>query len=164
MNEKVNKVLDLLKSLDIEYIYYKHKPIFSVKEWEHLHKKFFWISTKTLFLKDKNKTNFLLVSMLGEKRLNIKNLENKLGYKKLSFGNSDELDKFLDVYPWSVSPFALINDKKRLVDLIFDREVWESEYVSFHPNFNRVSLDIKTKDFKKFVDWLWINIKILDLD
>ncbi|MBS3140404.1 hypothetical protein J4479_05370 [Candidatus Woesearchaeota archaeon] len=70
---------------------------------------------------------------------------------KLKFANEDDLKELLGLTSGAVSPFGLINDKERKVDLLIDKAIWESDYVSFHPNVNTESLELKKEDFHKYI-------------
>ena len=70
---------------------------------------------------------------------------------KLKFANEGDLKELLGLTSGAVSPFGLINDKERKVDLLIDKAIWESDYVSFHPNVNTESLELKKEDFHKYI-------------
>jgi Ala-tRNA(Pro) deacylase len=55
----------------------------------------------------------------------LKSLPDKIGSKRLSFGNADLLMEALGVTPGSVTALALINDEARRVQLVLDREMME---------------------------------------
>jgi Ala-tRNA(Pro) deacylase len=66
-----------------------------------------------------------LVTLPDEKRADLKSLPDKIGSKRLSFGNADLLMEALGVRPGSVTALALINDEARRVQLVLDREMME---------------------------------------
>jgi Ala-tRNA(Pro) deacylase len=66
-----------------------------------------------------------LVTLPDEKRADLKSLPDKIGSKRLSFGNADLLMEALGVTPGSVTALALINDEARRVQLVLDREMME---------------------------------------
>ena len=147
MEEKLEKYL--LRH-NIGYVLHRHKAVFTVKESK---KEPDIISipglrTKSLFLRDKEK-NFYLVCLPGEKRLDMKNLREKLKVKELHFASPEELKYHLDLTPGSVSIFGMINAKN--VTLIIDEDVWEAEKTGFHPNINTATLEIDKEQLRKFV-------------
>ena len=70
---------------------------------------------------------------------------------------------YLGLTPGSVSPFGLINDTSRSVQVIIDNELLKYGKVAFHPNINTATLAISIEDFKKFLDWTGNNIIYLDI-
>lgn len=147
--------------LSITFKEYKHLPIFTVEEGRHLKKDISCTHTKSLFLKD-NLGKFYLISMVGEKRLNIRLLENHLKVKKLRFASQEELNKELKITPGSVSLFCIIHSKS--VHLILDKEIYESEEAGFHPNINTSTIVLKNKDLKKFYTSLENTKEVLELE
>ena len=55
---------------------------------------------------------FWLVTLPDEKRADLKRLPEKIGSKRLSFGNADPPMDALGVTPGPVTPLALINDAR----------------------------------------------------
>ena len=85
------------------------------------------------------------------KRLDLKALRERLNAKKkITFGSPEELKGHLNLTPGSVSIFGMIYSKD--VELIIDREVWDSEKVGFHPNTNTATLELEHEDLKRFYD------------
>ena len=86
MEDKKRQVYDFFDKLNIEYSVVNHKAIFSEKDGDGIDKKCEGIVCKNLFLKDKREeTKFYLVSLPLHKRANIKELEKKLGIKKIKY-------------------------------------------------------------------------------
>ena len=58
----------------------------------------------------------------------------------------EEMEKYLDITPGSVSVMGLMNDHDNAVRLLVDEDVLKGEWVGCHPCINTSSLRIKTKD------------------
>jgi Ala-tRNA(Pro) deacylase len=67
----------------------------------------------------------------------------------------------LDLEPWSVSPFGLLNDHKKVVEVYMDREIYEADSVNFHPNRNTASVVLTRAMFHRFLSTLEHKINIL---
>ena len=61
------------------------------------------------------------------------------------------LQEVLALTPGSVTPFGLINDTQRRVNVILDEEMLESEWVNFHPLHNAASTTLSSTDLLRFV-------------
>jgi Ala-tRNA(Pro) deacylase len=57
----------------------------------------------------------------------------------------------LQLTPGSVTPFGLINDIARRVNVVLDQNMLASEWVNFHPLKNDASTTIRTADLVRFV-------------
>ena len=119
---------------------------------------------KNLFLCNRQKTNFYLLIMPGDKPFKTKELSGQLGISRLSFGDEEFMVQFLDLYPGSVSVLGLMNDTEHQVRFLMEKEVDESEYLSCHPCLCTSSLKIKTADIlQKFLPSTGHDVTVVDL-
>ena len=109
------------------------------------------IICKNLFLCNRQKTKFYLLMIPGDKKFLTKNLSAQINSARLSFADAEDMLKFLDVTPGSVSVLGLMNDHDHIVQLLIDSDVLQSEYVGCHPCINTSSLRMKTKDLMEKV-------------
>ena len=75
-----------------------------------------------------------------------KELSSQIGSARLSFASAENMEKYLDITPGSVSILGLMNDKENMVRLLVDEDVLKDEYVGCHPCINTTSLKLKTND------------------
>ena len=101
---------------------------------------------KNLLLTNRQCTMFYLLLTPGDKRFKTKDLSAALGVSRLSFADGRYMEEFLDITPGSLSPLGLYNDLDRVVNLVIDDELKDSEYIGMHPCINTSSLRIKTSD------------------
>ena len=101
---------------------------------------------KNLFLTNRQKTEFYLLIMPGDKPFKTKELSHQLGVARLSFATEEPMAELLDVHPGSVSVLALMNDHDRRVHLVIDEDVLKEELFGCHPCENTSSLRFKTSD------------------
>lgn len=146
-------IKEYLKKLNIEYITHKHPKVYTCEQADNYNKQIKGIHSKNLFIKDRKSKNFYLIILPADKNLDIKKFEAILN-EKLKFANEENLKEILNLTPGSVSPFGLINDKESIVHIIIDKEVWESDIVSFHPNINTETLELSGLNFKKYINSL----------
>lgn len=101
---------------------------------------------KNLFLCNRQKTNFYLLLMPGEKPFKTKFLSEQINSSRLSFGEAQDMERLLDITPGSVSVLGLMNDKAHEVKLIIDRELLNEEYIGCHPCINTSTLKLRRDD------------------
>ena len=101
---------------------------------------------KNLFLCNRQKTNFYLLIMPGDKPFKTKELSKQMGISRLSFGEEQYMAEFLDLHPGSVSVLGLMNDRDHRVKLAIDEDVLKEEQFGCHPCENTSSIRFATKD------------------
>ena len=101
---------------------------------------------KNLFLCNRQKTNFYLLIMPGDKTFKTKELSGQLGISRLSFADEEHMKEYLDLLPGSVSVLGLMNDPDQKVRLVIDEDVLKEELFGCHPCMNTSSIRFRTKD------------------
>jgi len=101
---------------------------------------------KNLFLCNRQKTNFYLLMMPGDKPFKTKELTHQINSARLSFAPEEKMLEFLDILPGSVSIMGLMNDHGNNVQLLIDEDVLKGEFLGCHPCVNTSSLKLKTAD------------------
>ena len=101
---------------------------------------------KNLFLCNRQKTNFYLLIMPGDKPFKTKELSGQLGISRLSFGEPEYMKKYLDLLPGSVSVLGLMNDHDHKVRLLIDEDLLEEAQFGCHPCVNTSSIRFSTHD------------------
>ena len=102
--------------------------------------------------------------MPGDKVFKTKDVSAQIGSSRLSFADAEDMEKYLDITPGSVSVMGLMNDKENHVQLLMDRSVVEGKLLGCHPCVNTSSLRMKTEDvMKKFLPAVHHEAIIVDL-
>ena len=127
---------DLLDALEIPFARADHGPAGTIEICEAVERVLGEKICKNLFLCNRQRTQFYLLMMDGEKVFKTKDLSKQLGVARLSFGNAQEMEQLLNVTPGSVTVLALMNDRDNRVQLVIDRSVADAERVSCHPCIN----------------------------
>lgn len=150
--EREVRVYDLLDNLGIEYLRTDHEDANTMEACNAIDKVLEVVICKNLFLCNRQKTEFYLLMMPGDKPFKTKNLSKQIGSARLSFAGSEYMEKFLDIKPGAVSVMGLMNDKENRVKLLIDKDVLQGEYIGCHPCVSTSSLKIKTDDvLEKFL-------------
>ena len=101
---------------------------------------------KNLFLCNRQKTEFYLLAMPGDKLFQTKELSRQLGTARLSFAPPERMEELLGCAPGSASVLGMAHAKSHQVHLLMDREVYESEWFGCHPCKSDATLRIQTRD------------------
>lgn len=152
--EKEMRVYDVLNKLQIPFEGIDHEVANTMEACEEIDRKLGVTMCKNLFLCNRQKTDFYLLLMPGEKKFLTKDFSKQLGVSRLSFADAEFMEKYLDITPGSVSVLGLMNDIKKEVHLSIDKDLLEDEYIGCHPCINTSSLKLKTDDIlNKFLKY-----------
>ena len=142
-------VMALLEKLEIDFSTHQHPPLRTVEDAKAHRGEMSGIHIKNLFLRDRQKRNFLLVAQ-EDQNVDIKSLQALIGCDRLSFGSADRLFEMLGVRPGAVSPLSLINDPDHKVNLLLDKALETHQRVYAHPLVNDLTLGIDGGDLQRF--------------
>lgn len=162
--EREIKVYDLLDDLGIAYERTDHEEANTMEACNEIDRILDTIICKNLFLCNRQKTQFYLLMMPGDKPFKTKDLSKQIGSARLSFAEPEFIEEYLHIRPGAVSIMGLMNDTKNHVQLLIDRTVAESETLGCHPCVSTSSLKMKTKDvLEKFLPAVGHEPVIVDL-
>ena len=162
--EKEIRVYDLLDELQIPYERVDHEVAETMEACKEIDEVLEADICKNLFLCNRQKTKFYLLMILGDKKFKTKDISAQIGSARLSFADAEEMEKYLDITPGSVSVMGLMNDTENHVQLLVDEDLLKGEYFGCHPCINTSSLKMKTADvlgpFLKAVHHDMITVKL----
>lgn len=144
--EREIRVYDFLDKLGIEYERTDHEHADTMEACNEIDAVLNVLICKNLFLCNRQKTDFYLLMMPGDKPFKTKELPSQIGSARLSFAPEEYMAEYLDIHPGAVSVMGLMNDTDNHVRLLVDEDVLKGEYIGCHPCVNTSSLKIKTKD------------------
>lgn len=139
-------VYDLLDRLQISYRRVDHEPLMTIEACQAVDQLLGVEICKNLFLCNRQQTQFYLLLMPGKKTFKTKYLSQQIGSARLSFGDAEHMEKYLNITPGSVSVMGLMNDRENQVQLLIDKELLEEEWFGCHPCINTSCLVMKTRD------------------
>lgn len=120
---------------------------------------------KNLFVRDDKRHSYYLITVRGDKRINLKEFRRKYGTKPLTFASPEELQEILGLIPGAVTPFGLLNDTEHKVQCYIDRDFWAgSGLIGVHPNDNTATVWLKAEDLAALLREAGCTVTLLDLD
>ena len=140
------RTYDFLDSLDIAYERTDHPRAETMEACEAIDQALGVVMCKNLFLCNRQKTNFFLLMMPGDKKFKTKELSKQIGSARLSFAEAEDMVRLLDIEPGAVSVMGLMNDHNKEVRLLIDEDVLQDEYIGCHPCVCTSSMKLKTQD------------------
>ena len=140
------RVYDLLDSLGISYQRIDHEAAMTMEACTAVDEVLEATICKNLMLCNRQKTDFYLLLIPGDKPFKTKDLSAQIGSSRLSFADGSFMEEFLDITPGSLSVLGLMNDTGHRVRLLIDRDVLGGEFIGCHPCINTSSLRLRTAD------------------
>lgn len=140
-----NNVIALLQQKQIDYRMETHAAVYTSEEGHNLCLPGTERVAKNLFLRDDKKQSYYLLSIEQNKRVNLKELRQKLDSRPLSFGSETELYRLLGLSKGSVTPFGVLNDTEHKVQVLLDAFFADGK-IGVHPNDNTATVWLQTKD------------------
>ena len=111
--EREVRTYDFLDSLGIEYWQTDHeRRADSMEDCREIDAVLEATICKNLFLCNRQKTEFYLLMMPGEKPFKTKEIPPQIGCARLSFAPEEKMVEFLDIHPGAVSVMGLMNDRE----------------------------------------------------
>ena len=139
-------VLALLKSRGIPFELVEHKAVYNMADLAEIALPHPEADAKNLFVRDDKRQSFYLITVRGEKRVDLKAFCHAHGTRPLSFASDEELAALLALTPGSVTPLGLLNDETRRVALFIDEALEGDGLIAVHPSDNTATVWLKTAD------------------
>lgn len=144
--EKEIRTYDLLDSLGIDYQRVDHPAAMTMEDCAAIDQVLQATTCKNLLLCNRQKTDFYLLLIPGDKAFKTSVFSKLIGSSRLSFADPEFMEAFLDITPGSLSVLGLANDRENRVRLVIDRDVLVGEYIGFHPCINTATVRFTVKD------------------
>ncbi len=139
-------VYDVLDEIGLTYYRTDHAPVDHMEDCYEIDAVLEATICKNLFLCNRQKTQYYLLMMPGDKVFKTKELSNQIHSARLSFASAEDMEQLLDIQPGAVSVMGLMNDEENKVQLLVDEDVLKGEYLGCHPCVSTSSLKLKTED------------------
>ena len=129
----------------ISYEVTEHGAVYNMEELAAVDLPYPDCDAKNLFVRDEKKRNYYLITVKGEKRVNLKEFRKAHGLRNLSFASADDLMTIMGLIPGAVTPLGLLNDEEKKVVFYLDQEL-EDSLIGVHPNDNTATVWMQSKD------------------
>ena len=146
------QIYDYLQENSIWHEITEHKAVYNMAELAEVPCPYPEADAKNLFVRDDKKQNYYLITVKGEKRVNLKAFRKAQGTRNLSFASAEDLMERLGLIPGAVTPLGVLNDETRSVKAFLDRDfLQEPGLVGVHPNENTATVWLKTEDLIRII-------------
>lgn len=146
-------VYDFLNDQEIEYEVTDHKAVYDMAELAEIDLPYPEADAKNLFIRDDKKRQYYLISVQGDKRVDLKAFRDQVNTRRLSFGSDKDLLALMGLTPGAVSPLGLLNDHDLKIAYYLDRQlVADDHLIGLHPNENTATIWLKGQDLVDLIE------------
>ena len=157
------QVANKLQELGITFDVVEHPPAFTTEQADSYIEGMEGVRTKTMFLTNKKKTQYYLLIMDDKKRLDMNDFKIQVGADRIRMASLNSLAEKMNLPAGTVSPFGLLNNEEKDIQVYFDKDSVSKDIMTFHPNTNEKTIFISTTDLFKFLQDLGYSYQVLEL-
>lgn len=146
---------DIYRLLQEEGIWHEiteHPAVYNMAELAQVDLPYPEADAKNLFVRDNKRRDYYLITVRGDKRVDLKEFRRQNQTRALTFASAEELMDLLGLEPGAVTPLGLLNDEARRVTFCLDESFGEGEnLIGVHPNDNTATLWLKAADLLRLL-------------
>lgn len=158
------EIYDFIKSKNIWHEITEHKAVFNMNELSEIEVPYPEYDAKNLFVRDDKKRNYYLITVKGDKRVDLKEFRRQNNTRPLSFASEQELMNIMNLIAGSVTPLGMLNDKELKVAFYLDKEFLNGkQIIGIHPNENTATLWLKVEDLISIIKEHGNEVNIVEL-
>ena len=151
MNKK--EIYALLSTRKIWYEVTEHKAVYNMAEVAEIRLPYPEADAKNLFIRDDKKRNHYLITVKGNKRVDLKAFRQQNDTRPLTFASDQDLMDMLGLISGAMTPLGLLNDREHKVTFWLDKSFLEGSGLSgVHPNDNTSTVWLKTHDLLRLLE------------
>ena len=123
MDEKISKCLAVLDAAGVKYDYVEHAHADTIDDVIALGLPNGDRVAKNLFVRDDKKLNYYVLTVRQDKHVSLRDAQESMGSRKLSFASEEELGELLGLAKGAVTPLGYMNDAGKKVKFVIDADV-----------------------------------------
>ena len=158
------EIYDYLKAHQVSYEAAEHPAVYNMEEMSQIDLPHLEVDAKNLFVRDDKKANYYLITVKGDKRVNLKEFRHQHSLRNLSFASEQDLMEIMGLIPGAVTPLGLLNDTDLKAQLYLDRDfLGSSGLVGVHPNDNTATIYLQTQDLIRLIQEHSNKVEIVEI-
>lgn len=144
-NELRQKVYTFLSEKNIPYERVDTDEVITMEDCAGINRKLDMEMVKTLFLCNRQQTEFYLFITKGDKPFKSKDFSSALGISRVSFAPAEKMEELLGTKIGAATVFSALLDTAKNVHIILDKDVAESEWYGCSDGITKGYMKLKTK-------------------
>ena len=114
-------IYNYLKENNIWHEITEHNAVYNMAELAEVDTPYPEADAKNLFVRDDKKKNFYLITVRGDKRVNLKEFRKANGTRPLSFASAENLMDIMGLIPGAVTALGILNDSEKILHFYLHR-------------------------------------------
>lgn len=158
------KVYEILEKLQIPFERVDTDEAITMEDCVAIDKKLDMNMVKTLFLGNRQQTDFYLFVTVGSKPFRSKNFSNALGVARVSFAPAEQMEIMLGTKIGAATVFSSLLDKENRVRIVFDKEVLAEKWYGCSDGTTTGYMKVKTEDiYEKFLPFTNHTLSVIEV-
>ena len=146
------EIYDYLIRENVWYEITEHEAVYNMAELSNVEIPYPEYDAKNLFVRDDKKRNYYLITVKGDKRVDLKEFRRSNNTRTLSFASAEDLMEIMGLIPVAVTPLGLLNDTECKVSWFLDDGFMDDlGLIGVHPNDNTATVWLKAKDLVRII-------------
>ena len=155
-------IYNYLEEHGINFEVDEHKAVYNMEELDEIELRYPGWDAKNLFVRDDKKRNFYLITVMGDKRVDLKLFRKSQELRPLSFASPEYLLEYLGLTPGAVTPLGLLNDQECRVHFFLDKD-FLGHIIGVHPNDNTATVWLRTEDLVHLLEEHGNSVTLVEL-
>lgn len=147
----------------LSYEVTEHQAVFNMAELGAVKLPYPELDAKNLFVRDDRREHYYLITVKGDKRVDLKAFRRAHGLRPLTFASAEDLMAILGLLPGSVTPLGLLSDEGRRVALYLDRDFVDG-LIGVHPNDNTATVWMGANDLVRVIRHHGNAVELADIE
>lgn len=140
------QVYELLRERGVDFEVTEHRAVYNMDELSDIELPHPEADAKNLFVRDDKRRNYYLLSVRGDKRVDLKEFRCQNGTRPLTFASADELMDIIGLIPGAVTPLGVLNDGEARVKVFIDSDFLSGGLIGVHPCDNTATVWLRTEE------------------
>lgn len=163
-SELQQKIYETFAGLDIHFERVDNDPAITMEDCVLINERLDMKTVKTLFLCNRQQTNFYLFVTLDGKPFVTKDFSSALGISRVSFATEELLFSMLGTKIGATTVLSSIVDTENKVRIVFDKEVLENEWYGCTDGTTTSYMKLKTSDvLEKYIPFTKHEITVIEV-
>ena len=140
------KTYETLENLQISFERVNTDEAISMEDCIEINEKLNVNMVKTLFLCNRQQTQFYLLITTADKQFKAKDFSNQLGISRVSFASADQLEHLIGVKVGAATIFGVLLDKDQFIQVVIDEDIVAQEWYGCSDGTTTGYMKIRTSD------------------
>ena len=163
-NELQEKVYSFLKEYSVSYERVDTEEAITMEDCADINAALNMETVKTLFLCNRQQTDFYLFITKGDKPFRSKDFSSALGISRVSFAPAELMKKAIGTKVDAATVFGCILDTENRVSVVFDKEILSYEYYGCSDGTTTGYMKLRTDDIlHKLLPYAKHELKVIEV-